>query len=140
VPGHVEVHTFESALLAGNPLGDPALRHLPVYSPNDDAPLRFDLPLDEETGERREDVIERWRERDPVNLVSRHADGLRTLKLLWIECGSRDEWNLHHGARILSARLTAEGIEHVHETFDDDHRSLDYRYDVSLPRLAAAIQ
>jgi len=110
------------------------------YSPNDDAPLRFDLPFDEETGERREEVVARWRERDPVNLVARHAEGLRSLSLLWVECGARDEWNLHHGARILSERLASEGVDHVFETFDDDHRSLDYRYDVSLPRLAGAIE
>ncbi len=110
------------------------------YSPNDDAPHRFDLPFDEATGERREDVIARWRERDPVNLVQRYADDLQSLKLLWIECGSRDEWHLHHGGRILSARLTAAGVAHVHQEFDDDHRSLNYRYDETLPRLAAAIQ
>ena len=53
---------------------------------------------------------------------------------------SKDEWNLHHGARILAARLRDLDIEHVHEEFDDDHRGLDYRYDVSLPPLAEALQ
>lgn len=110
------------------------------YSPNDDAEHRIDLPFDERTGERREAVFERWRERDPVNLVGRHAEALKSLRLLWIECGTRDEWNLHHGARILSARLRDHGVEHVHEEFEDDHRSLNYRYDVSLPRLAAVLQ
>ncbi len=109
------------------------------YGPNDDAEHGFDLPFDEATGERREDVFARWRERDPVHIVGRHADELKTMKLLWIECGSRDEWNLHHGARILSKRLSEHDVEHVHEEFDDDHRSLNYRYDVTLPKLAEAI-
>ena len=109
------------------------------YSPNDDAPLCFDLPFHEATGERREDVFARWLERDPVHLVARHAEALKTLKLLWIECGAQDEWNLHHGARILSARLADLGVAHVHEEFEDDHKSLNYRYDVTLPRLAAAL-
>lgn len=110
------------------------------YSPNDDAPLRFDLPFDEQTGERREDVFARWRERDPVHIAARHADDLKSLRLLWIECGSKDEWNLHHGGRILSARLKDLGVAHHHEEFEDDHRSLNYRYDVTLPKLAEAIQ
>lgn len=109
------------------------------YGPNDDAEFGFDLPFDEATGERRDDVLARWRERDPVFLVGRHADALRSMKLLWIECGTQDEWNLHHGARILSARLKDHGIDHVHEEFEDDHKSLNYRYDVTLPKLADAI-
>jgi enterochelin esterase family protein len=109
------------------------------YSPNPSAPFGFDLPFDEATGERREDVLARWAERDPVNLVARNAYALRSLRLLWIECGTKDEWNLHHGARILSARLRALGIPHVHEEFEDDHKALGYRYDVTLPRLAKAV-
>ena len=31
--GRVEMHPFESAVLAGNPLGDPSLRETPVYLP-----------------------------------------------------------------------------------------------------------
>jgi enterochelin esterase family protein len=109
------------------------------YSPNDDRPHGFDLPFDEATGARDEAVFARWLERDPVRLVERHAEDLRSLSLLWIECGTRDEWNLHHGARILARRLTDLGVPHVHEEFDDDHRSLHYRYDVTLPRLARAL-
>jgi enterochelin esterase-like enzyme len=109
------------------------------YGPNADAEHGFDLPFDEQTGERREDVFARWRERDPVQLVGRHAEALKTLKLLWVECGSRDEWNLHHGARILHARLEQHGVPHRYEEFDDDHKSLNYRYDQSLPALAAAL-
>ena len=110
------------------------------YSPNPEAEHGIDLPFDEVTGERREDVFARWRERDPVELVARHAAAMRDLRLLWVECGTRDEYNLHHGARILSSRLNDLGVDHVFEEFDDDHRSLNYRYDETLPRLAAALQ
>lgn len=109
------------------------------YGPDADATHGFDLPFDEATGERREDVLARWRERDPVHLVASHVEALQSLNLLWVECGTQDEWNLHHGARILSSRLAECGVEHVHEEFEDDHRSLHYRFDVSLPRLAAAV-
>jgi enterochelin esterase family protein len=109
------------------------------YGPNPAAPHGFDLPFDLETGERREDVLARWRERDPVHLVERHAQALASLRLLWFDCGTRDEWNLHHGARMLARRLAAVGVPHVHEEFDDDHKQVGYRHDVSLPRLARAL-
>jgi S-formylglutathione hydrolase FrmB len=109
------------------------------YSPNPDAPHGVDLPFDERTGARRSEVLARWARRDPVEIAADHVADLQRLAHLWIECGTRDEFNLHHGARILSARLTELGVDHVHETFDDDHRSLSYRYDVSLPPLVRAL-
>lgn len=110
------------------------------YGANPEAPHGFDLPFDEATGERREDVFARWKQRDPVELVAKHAEDLKRLRLLWVECGSRDEWNLHHGARILKARLEAHGVPHRYVEFDDGHRSLNYRYDATLPALAEALQ
>jgi enterochelin esterase family protein len=56
-----------------------------------------------------------------------------------IDAGSRDEYNMHFGARILHRLLAARGIPHEHEEFDDGHRSLQYRYDISLPKLARAL-
>lgn len=109
------------------------------YSPNPQAPGGFDLPFDLETGELRPDVFARWKRRDPVELVARHADALRSLALLYFDCGNRDEYHMHHGNRILHARLQAAGVPHVYETFDDGHRGINYRYRASLPRLAAAL-
>jgi S-formylglutathione hydrolase FrmB len=101
--------------------------------------LGIDLPFDWETGEVRQSVWERWLEHDPVRMVERHADALRSLKLLFIDCGSRDQFHLHHGARILTARLRELGVEHEYEEFDDNHSDIQYRYDVSLPKLVKAL-
>lgn len=109
------------------------------YSPNPASEHGIDLPFDETTGERRPEVLARWARRDPVELVAEHADDLKRLSHLWIECGTRDEYNLHHGARILSKRLRDHGVAHHHEEFDDDHRSLGYRYRTSLPPLVRAL-
>lgn len=109
------------------------------YSANPEAEHGVDLPFDEGTGARRREVLARWARRDPVEIAADHVDDLKSLHHLWIECGTRDEYNLHHGARILSARLSDLGVDHVHEEFDDDHRALGYRYDVSLPPLVAAL-
>ena len=61
-----------------------------------------------------------------------HADDLRSLKLLFIDAGTRDEFNLDIGAKILTRKLETLGVPHIHEEFDDGHFSISYRYDRSL--------
>ena len=63
-----------------------------------------------------------------------------TPRLLYFDCGTRDQYHLHYGSRILHQRLETAGIDHFYEEFDDDHSSVDYRMDVSFPRLWKAIQ
>lgn len=109
------------------------------YSPDPAAPLGIALPFDIETCERQAETWARWLAWDPIELVERYTDALRGLRLLFLDCGSRDEYHLHFGARRLARRLTALGIPHTYEEHDDGHRSIQYRYDVSLPRLAAAL-
>jgi enterochelin esterase-like enzyme len=110
------------------------------YSPNPAASgLPIDFPFDLHTGEIKPDVWARWLDHDPIELVQRYAANLRQLRFIFVDCGTRDEYNLHYGARILSQRLAAHNITHEHQEFDDDHRSTWYRYDVSLPKLAAVI-
>lgn len=109
------------------------------YSPNPRADPPFDLPIDLATGALRDDVWRRWLAHDPVNLVERYASALKSLALLYLDCGLRDEYNLHIGARVLSARLTAHGVAHEHHEFDDGHGGVAYRTDISLPKLSAAL-
>jgi hypothetical protein len=45
-------------------------------------------------------------------MVERHAAGLRSLALLHFDCGVRDEWWLHLGARMMKRRLETLGIAH----------------------------
>ena len=71
--------------------------------------------------------------------MAAHADALRALALLFIDAGTRDEWNLDLGARILTRRLAALRVPFEHQEFDDGHRGINYRYDISLPKLAAAL-
>jgi enterochelin esterase family protein len=109
------------------------------YSPNPASPHGFDLPFDTQTGELREDVWKRWLEWDPVNLVDKHIDALRTLRLIYLDAGVRDEFNLQYGARILAERLKNRGIRFIHEEFDDGHFNIQYRYDVSLKAISDAL-
>ena len=110
------------------------------YSPNPESPqLGIDFPFDLETGQWRPDVWQRWLAHDPVRLAEKYADNLRRLKLIYLDCGSRDEFNLHWGMRGLHARLSTLGIAHFYEEFDDGHMNISYRYDRSLPLLYRAL-
>ena len=64
---------------------------------------------------------------------------LRKLKALYIDCGERDQFNLVYGARRLVRRLNQLGIAHRYEEFPDNHSSVDYRMDESLPFLVNAL-
>ncbi|MBD3162983.1 MAG: esterase [Candidatus Eisenbacteria bacterium] len=110
------------------------------YSPNPDRPgLGFDLPFDEETGALRGEVWERWLAHDPVRMIEEREEALRRAALLFLDCGIRDEFNLHVGARIFRQRLREKGIPHVHEEFDDGHMKINYRYDRSLALLSRTL-
>lgn len=111
-----------------------------AYSPNPKArPLRFDLPFDPRTGELLGEVWARWLENDPIRMVEGYADSLEALRVLYFDCGSRDEYNLHLGARMLASRLKRRRVRHVHQEFEDGHMSIVYRYDVSLPLLTRTL-
>ena len=103
------------------------------YSPRG---AEFDLPFDMETGEMRDDVWQRWLEHDPVRIAEQHADNLRSLELLFIDAGTRDEFALDLGARILSKRLHELNVPHIHEEFDDGHFNISYRFDRSLEMIS----
>ena len=111
-----------------------------AYSPDPTVtPFGIDLPCDLTTGAFRDAVWARWLEHDPLRMVDARAEALRSLALLYLDCGTRDEWNLHHGARLFARRLGQLGIAHEHQEFDDGHMNVGYRYDQSLPRLAMAL-
>ena len=110
------------------------------YSPNPVAsPYGFDVPCDLETGAFREDVWARWLALDPLHVLESRGEALRAMRLVYLDCGTRDEWHLHHGARLFARRLRELGIEHEHQEFDDGHMNVGYRQDVSLPKIAAAL-
>ena len=111
-----------------------------TYDPDPKAPNGFRLPFNLETGEVIPERWKRWRDNDPVNLVSKYRANLQSLKGIYIDCGSKDQYHIQYGARILSKRLHEAGIGHAYEEFDDNHSDIDYRYDVSFPFLYKALK
>ena len=110
-----------------------------AYAPDPAAPLGFALPFDEQTGELRPDVWRQFLAWDPAEMIATHADALRGMRLVFLDAGTRDEWALDVGARVMAARMRALGVPVEHEEFDDGHMNTSYRYEVSLPKLAAAL-
>lgn len=109
------------------------------YSPDPAAELGVALPFDLESGAFRDDVWARWLAFDPLLELPKREAALRSLKLLYLDCGTRDEFHLHHGARLFARELARRGIAHTYQTFDDGHMNVSYRYDTSLPLLAQAL-
>jgi hypothetical protein len=111
-----------------------------AYSPKAGEPLGLDLPFDAATGRLRPEVWARWLEHDPVRFVAAHPEPFRRLRSLYLDCGSRDEFHLRWGTRMVSEALRLAGVDHLHEEFEDGHRDINYRFDRSLsflvPRLA----
>jgi enterochelin esterase family protein len=114
-----------------------------AYSPNPaNAPFGFDLPFDEKTGERRQDIWSVWKQYDPVTMIDQdvYQQALKQIRGLYLDCGSRDEYYLHIGARIFTKKLKIFGIPLHYEEFNDGHMSTSYRYDVALSSISSIIQ
>ena len=110
-----------------------------VFSPNPAAPLGFDLPIDLHNGALRAEVWARWLAHDPLQAVEQHADALRSLRLLYFDCGRFDEYNLLYGARRLTEKLRALNIPFQYEEYEGSHRNMKHRYDRSLMAISAAM-
>jgi S-formylglutathione hydrolase FrmB len=97
------------------------------------------LPFDPVTGVLLPEVWQRWLDLDPVRMAPGHAEQLRSLRAIWIDAGTSDEYNLDVGAQAFRAELAAAGVpdERIHfELFEGRHGGIDHRYPVALRWLA----
>jgi enterochelin esterase-like enzyme len=110
------------------------------YSPDSSSPLGVGLPFDSETGELIEEIWQRWKKCDPVNMIDYYQDNLKKLKQIYIDCGTNDEFNLYIGARIIHKKLSNMNIKHHYEEFDGGHSNTSFRYDTSFPMLSYSLE
>jgi Putative esterase len=100
-----------------------------------------ELPFDPRTGRLRDDVWARWLAWDPVRMVPRYADALRSMRAVWIDAGTRDEWYLDLAATGFRDELAKIGVTDVSfELFNATHMGIDYRYSQSLAYLAQRLR
>jgi hypothetical protein len=131
---------FRSRTAFTGPHDDLLLEFLGVaacYSADPDGTPR--LPLNPSTGAPVPDLWDRWLAWDPVRMAARCGDALRSMRAIWIDAGTRDEWFLDLGATAFRDAVAAAGVPdgRVHfELFDAGHMGIDYRYPLSLAWLA----
>ena len=107
------------------------------YSADEDGTVR--IPFEPETGRLADDVWRRWLAWDPVRMVPRFADAMRSMRAIWLEGGERDEYFLDNGAVAVSRELDAIGVRHRLELFDAGHMAIGYRYPLAFAFLARAL-
>jgi S-formylglutathione hydrolase FrmB len=101
-----------------------------------------ELPFDPRTGMLRPDVWQRWLDWDPVRMAPRYAHALRSLRAVWIDAGTRDDYFLDLGAEAFRIALRDAGVADDvvrFELFDATHSGIDYRYPLSLAWLCQRI-
>jgi len=110
-----------------------------TFDPDTSAYMNVRLPVDPHTCEFIAERWNNWLAWDPLTIAEKRADDLKKLKMLYIDCGDTDQYNLIYGARRMHALLEKRSVAHVYEEFPDNHSSVDYRMDRSLPLLAKAL-
>jgi S-formylglutathione hydrolase FrmB len=105
------------------------------YSTDPDGTVR--LPFDPATGELIPEIWERWLRRDPVRMVPEHTDTLKSLRGIYIDAGTKDQFYLDLGAEAFRRALEEIGVTDLSfELFDATHMAIEYRYPLSLRYLA----
>jgi enterochelin esterase-like enzyme len=109
------------------------------YDADETAPGTVRLPFDLKTCTLDIQRWANWQAHDPLNMVDQHGEALKSLTALYLDVGSRDQYNIQFGTRKLSEKLESLGIRHHFEEFDGTHSGMDWRLDVSLPFIANAL-
>jgi len=105
------------------------------YSADEDGTVQ--LPFELGTGEMIPEVWERWLAWDPVRMAPKRADALRSLRAVYIDAGTRDEYFLDLGAEAFRRELEKLGVTDVSfELFDGRHGAIEYRYPLGWRYLA----
>jgi enterochelin esterase-like enzyme len=101
--------------------------------------LPCQLPFDPRTAMLVPEIWARWLAHDPVVRAASEPSALREARLVFLDAGKSDEYGLQFGARLLAERLSRSGVAVDHEEFEGGHMGTAYRYDVSLPKIIAAL-
>ena len=112
-----------------------------TYDPDPSSPYGIQLPFTMDTCEIVPERWQAWLKWDPIEIIESETAqrNLRSLKAVYIDCGTKDQYALAFGARQFVRKLEQFGIQHCYAEFPDNHSSIDYRMDESLPFLYRAL-
>jgi S-formylglutathione hydrolase FrmB len=110
------------------------------YSPRAGAPLGLELPFEPGTARLRPEVWERWLAHDPVRFVPGAGAAFRRLSGAFLDSGTRDEFHLRWGTRMVAEALRAHAVPLQHEEFEDGHMGTSYRFEASLRWIAPRLR
>ncbi len=141
------IESFMSGLISNQKMSGTDFETLMVlamaatYDPDPKSSFGIQLPFTTDTCEI---IPERWRawlKWDPIEIIESELAqrNLRSLKALYIDCGTKDQYALAFGARRFVRKLEQFGIQHHYAEFPDNHSGIDYRMDESLPFLYSAL-
>ena len=71
--------------------------------------------------------------------IKNNSNSLKSLDLLYIDCGNKDQYGIQYGSRKLIKILQKHGIEHRWEEFEGTHSGIEHRLDISMPMLAKVL-
>src|SRR5918995_1899515 len=111
-----------------------------AYSPDPQRPGRALLPVDLASGRLIDDIWAQWLEKDPVRMAPAHAEALRSMRRIYLDAGTRDEYYLDLGATAFGAELDKLGVEHTVELFDGKHGGISWRYPGAIRELVLALR
>lgn len=97
-----------------------------AFSPNPAKPPFYaDLPFEMTEGKLRPTAAyTRWESNFPIKMVGQYAANLKRLRGLKFDSGVNDEFKfIVENSRALSAELTKQGIDHIFEEYNGDHRN-----------------
>ncbi|MEM0175875.1 MAG: esterase, partial [Metallosphaera sp.] len=60
-------------------------------------------------------------------------------KHIYIDVGTKDEFHLQYGTRMVHKMLSSWHIQHLYEEFQGGHMNTSFRYDISLAYIINSI-
>jgi len=97
------------------------------------------LPFNLDTCEIDNSVWNNWLAFDPLYSITQNTDSLKSLDLLYIDCGNKDQYGIQYGSRLLIKILQEHGINHHWDEFEGTHSGIEHRLDISMPMLAKVL-
>lgn len=72
-------------------------------------------------------------------MIDNFKNNLKSIDLLFFDCGKDDEFNLFIGTKVFSEKCKRFGIQHEYVQYDGGHFNTSFRYATSLSKIYKSI-